>query len=236
MTDKAATKPHFKLMGKKCGMIQMFDKDGALVPCTVIQAEPNVITQIKTKEIDGYEAVQLGFDEIKTQDARTVEKRCTKPLRGHFAKAQVPACRHLAEWKVKNGSEYAVGQKIGVTMFQAVTHVDISGRSKGKGYQGVMKKYGFSGGPASHGSGFHRHAGSTGMRSTPGRCLPGGPRPSHMGDENVTVQGLRVVAIDEAKNLIIVEGATPGARGGLLVITQADKHESRKAHKHKKHH
>jgi len=230
---KAASKLLPKLLGKKRGMIQIFDANGALVPCTVIHAEPNVITQIKTKANDGYEAVQLGFDEIIVKDARTMANRCTKPLRGHFAKAGVTPRRHLAESHVADTATYAVGQTLDVTLFRDVTHVDVIGVSKGKGYQGVMKLHGFKGGPASHGSGFHRHAGSTGMRSTPGRCLPGGPRPSHMGDDQVTVQNLKIIAIDEANHLIMVEGATPGARGGLLMISVAKNYVAKKQ-KHKK--
>ncbi len=223
----SATTPPVKtisIMGRKRGMIQMFSKDGALVPCTVIEAAPNVIVQIKTSEIDGYNAVQLGFDEVRTHDARTIEKRVTKPLLGHFKKANVAPVKFLAEFHVERADEYSVGQKLGIEQFAGISHIDVSGTSKGKGYQGVMKKYNFKGGPASHGSGFHRHAGSTGMRSTPGRCLPGGPRPSHMGDENMTVQNLRVVAIDEAKQLIIVEGAVPGAKNSLVSLSPAIKH------------
>ncbi|MDB6080959.1 MAG: rplC [Chlamydiia bacterium] len=232
MTDKVASKTtnksHINLIGKKCGMIQVFDKNGILVPCTVIHAEPNVVTQIKTEATDGYEAIQLGFGEVRVKDARTMANRVTRPLLKHFEKAGVTPRRHIVESRVSNPAEYTLGQSIGVTHFQDITHVDVSGVSKGKGFQGVMKKYGFSGGPASHGSGFHRHAGSTGMRSSPGRCLPGGPRASHMGDENVTTQGLRIVAIDEAKNLIMVEGAVPGARGGILVITQSTRKQKNK--------
>jgi large subunit ribosomal protein L3 len=222
-SPNAKPKDGLKLLGKKCGMIQMFDANGRVVPCTVIHAEPNVVTQIKTLENDGYEAIQFAFDEVRVKDARTIANRVTKPLRGHFSKAQVLPCRHLRETQVDDISQYQVGQKLGVTVFQNVKYVDVVGVSKGKGYQGVMKLHGFRGGPASHGSGFHRHAGSTGMRSTPGRCLPGGPRPSHMGDDRVTVQNLRVVAIDEAKNLIMVEGATPGAKGALLEICESIK-------------
>ena len=163
-------KPSLKktsLMGKKRGMIQLFDDKGNVVPCTVIHAEPNVVTQIKTLEKDGYEAIQLAFDEIRVKDERTIAKRCTKPLLGHFKKAQVAPRRHLFESKVEDISKFEIGQKLNVSLFEGITHVDVIGISKGKGYQGVMKKYRFAGGPASHGSGFHRHAGSTGMRSTP---------------------------------------------------------------------
>jgi len=232
MSDKQATQPkvELRLLGKKRGMIQIFDQDGAVQPCTVIHAEPNVITQIKTAENDGYNAVQLGFDEVRVKDARTVEKRISQPLRGKFKKAGVPVMRHLAESRVKDVNAFTVGQRISVSLFQGVVHVDVTATSKGKGYQGVIKLHNFSGGPAAHGSGFHRHAGSTGMRSSPGRCLPGGPRPSHMGDNEVTVQGLKVIAIDEENNLILVKGATPGARGALVTIAQAVKPKIKKHH------
>ena len=230
MVETAKAKTHLRILGKKRGMIQFFDKNGRAVPCTVIHAEPNVITQIKTAQNDGYDAIQLGFDEVRVKDARTLEKRVTKPLRGHYAKAEVLPCRHLVEAHVDDVSQYTIGQRLGVSIFQDAQYVDVIGVSKGKGYQGVMKLHGFRGGPASHGSGFHRHAGSTGMRSSPGRCLPGSPRPSHMGDDRVTVQNLKVVAIDEVKGLIMVEGATPGAKGALLVISKAKKQRIKKKH------
>lgn len=212
-----------RVMGKKRGMVQIYDKDGAPVACTVVQVEPNVITQIKTTANDGYEAIQLGFDEVKVQDPRTMEKRVSKPLIGHFKKANVQPRRSLFEVRVQDSSSYQVGQKLDLSLFEGVAYVDVTGQSKGKGYQGVMKKFHFKGGPASHGSGFHRHAGSTGMRSSPGRCLPGGPRPSHMGDEKTTVQSLRVVSIDMTNNSILVEGAVPGAKNGTVVLNRAVK-------------
>lgn len=217
-----------KLMGKKRGMVRLFTKDGSPVACTVLEIEPNVVTQLKTTEVDGYEAIQLGFDEVKTKDPRTVENRVTKPLLGHFKKAGLQARRALHEIRVEDASQFQVGQPFTVSTFDEVEYIDVTGTSKGKGYQGVIKKYGFSGGPASHGSGFHRHAGSTGMRSSPGRCLPGGPRPSHMGDVRVTVQNLKIFAIDVEKGLIIVEGAVPGAKNGLVVLSEATKKQNKK--------
>lgn len=210
-------------MGKKRGMVQIYDKEGKPVVCTVVQVEPNVVTQLKTREKDGYEAIQLGFEEVQVKDPRTMEKRVTKPLIGHFKKANVQPRRFLYEVRVEESSSYQVGQKLDLSMFEGVSYVDVTGQSKGKGYQGVIKLHNFSGGPAAHGSGFHRHAGSTGMRSSPGRCLPGGPRPSHMGDEKVTVQSLRVVSIDMANNSILVEGAVPGAKNGTVVLNNAAK-------------
>jgi len=231
--SNVAQKTSKKLLGKKSGMIQMFDQNGGLLACTAILVEPNVIAQIKTKEKDGYNAIQLGCGEIKVKDARTIEKRVTKPLRGHFKKAGVAPCRHLVEAFCDDVSPFTLGQKLDVTLFQGVEFVDVLGVSKGKGYQGVMKLHNFKGGPAQHGSGFHRHAGSTGMRTSPGRCLPGGPRPSHMGDDNVTVQNLKLVAIDEKNNLLLVEGGVPGAKNGLVVVMEAKK-KSNKAKKKSK--
>ena len=212
-----------KLMGKKRGMTQRFDNKGNIVVCTVIHAEPNVITQIKRKESDGYDALQLGFDKLVTKDPRTVQKRLSKQLIGHFQKANIEPRRFLAESRIQNTNDYEVGQEVGVSHFAEGAYVDVCGISKGKGFQGVIKRHNFKGGPAAHGSGFHRHGGSTGMRSTPGRCLPGQKKAGRMGGEQVTIQNLRVVGIDEGRNLIIVEGAIPGPRGGLVSVAPATK-------------
>lgn len=222
-----------KLMGKKRGMIQLFDDKGNAIVCTVIETEPHVIAQVKTKETDGYDAIQLGFEKIITKDPRTIEKRQTKPLLGHYKKAGVEPRRYLFEARLEKASDYSVGQELNVEIFEQIPYVDATAISKGKGYQGVMKLHNFSGGPASHGSGFHRHAGSTGMRSTPGRCLPGSPRASHMGLERITVQNLRVVMIDKQDNLIIVEGAVPGPKNGLVTLSAAvkKKDSGKKSHK-----
>lgn len=220
-----------KLMGKKRGMTKLFDKTGTIVVCTVIEVEPNVITQIKTVENDGYSAVQSGFDTVKANNEKTLAKRTGKPLLGHYKKAGVAPRRNLTETRVENTDSFSVGQELTVTELQDTTFVDVMAISKGKGYQGVMKKYNFAGGPAAHGSGFHRHAGSTGMRSTPGRSLPNSPRASHMGLERVTVQNLRVVQIDAENNLLVVEGAVPGAKNGLVTVTKAVKKSVAKKHK-----
>lgn len=212
-----------KLMGKKRGMTQRFDAAGNIVVCTVIHAEPNVVTQIKTKETDGYTAIQLGFEKIVTKDPRTISKRVTKQLAGHFQKANIEPRRYLAEARLENVEQYQIGQELDISMFADVSHIDVCGVSKGKGYQGVMKRHGFAGGPASHGSGFHRHAGSTGMRSSPGRGLPGGKKAGRMGGEQVTVENLKVVGVDVNRNLIIVEGAIPGPQGGLVSFAPAKK-------------
>ncbi|KAF3361562.1 50S ribosomal protein L3 [Chlamydiales bacterium STE3] len=221
------TRKMVKLMGKKRGMIQLFDDKGRVVPCTVIEVEPNVVTQVKTEETDGYNAIQLGFEEIKTKDPRTVERRVSKPLLGHFKKSSVTPRRYLSESRLENANDYAVGQVVGLDALGEVDFVDAIAVSKGKGYQGVIKRHNFAGGPASHGSGFHRHGGSTGMRSTPGRCLPGQKMAGHMGSEQKTVQNLRVVSVDAAENIIVVEGAVPGARNGLVYISPAIKRQSK---------
>lgn len=212
-----------KFMGKKRGMTQLFDDQGNVITCTVIEAEPNVVTQVKTVEKDGYNAIQLGFERVVVKDPRTIEKRVTKPLRGHYAKASVEPRRYLLESRFENVEGYSQGQELSVAEFEEIKFVDATAMSKGKGYQGVIKLHHFSGGPASHGSGFHRHAGSTGMRSTPGRCLPGGPRASHMGDDRVTIQNLEVIQIDKQENLILVKGAVPGPVNGLVILSAAIK-------------
>jgi large subunit ribosomal protein L3 len=213
-------------------MIQLFDEKGNVIVCTVIQAEPNVVTQIKTKENDGYVALQLGFDKVTGKTQQTIERRTKKPQLGHFKKAGVESRRFLVESRVNSADEYQVGQEISVEAFNGVEFVDATAISKGKGYQGVIKRHHFSGGPASHGSGFHRHAGSTGMRSTPGRGLPGGKKAGQMGNERVTIQNLKVVRVDAADHLIIVKGQVPGPRNGLVYLTQAKKKSvPKKSHK-----
>lgn len=218
------------LMGKKQGMTQLFDEKGNHVVCTVISAEPNIITQIKRKEKEGYEAVQLSAFKVKPSKAK---KNVSKPLQGHFKKAGVDPRKHAVESRVEKTEEYQMGQEISVTHFTDIPFVDVTSVSKGKGYQGVIKRHNFAGGPASHGSGFHRHGGSTGMRTSPGRCLPGQKKAGRMGGDTVTVQNLRIVKIDEEKQVIIVEGAVPGARGGLVYIAKAKKKQSQKSQKKK---
>jgi len=208
------------MMGKKCGMTRFFNEKGNLVVCTVISLEPNIVAQVKRKTgVDGYEAVQLAAGKLKPSRAKNV----SKALRGHFAKASVEPRESLLETRVENAEQYSVGQEVGVSVFADCAYVDIYARSKGKGYQGVMKRHGFAGGPASHGSGFHRHAGSTGMRTSPGRCLPGVKKAGRMGGEKVTVQNLKVIKIDETKQVMLVAGAVPGAKGARVVITKAKK-------------
>ena len=217
-----------KFMGKKRGMIQLFDEKGNVVVCTVIEAEPHVVTQIKTKETDGYTAIQLGFEKVTGKSQQTVEARTRKPQLGLFKKAGVEPRRTLLESRVESTDDYTVGQEISLELFNDVEFVDATAISKGKGYQGVMKRHNFAGGPASHGSGFHRHAGSTGMRSTPGRGLPGGKKAGQMGNEKVTVQNLRVVMVKPEERLIVVKGQVPGPRNGLVCLTQAKKKQNTK--------
>ncbi len=205
------------LIGQKKGMAQVFDQDGKLIVCTVILAEPNTVLQIKRKETHGYNGIQLaGVPMTKSQAARA-----NKPIKGHFAKVQVDPCRVIHESRLDEVDQFQIGQKLDASVFADVKFVDVEGVSKGKGFQGVMKKFNMSGGPAAHGSGFHRHMGSTGMRSTPGRCFPGGKRASRMGGDRKTVQNLRVVAIKG--NLLLVEGAVPGAPSGIVYIRKAKK-------------
>jgi large subunit ribosomal protein L3 len=205
------------LIGRKKGMTQVFDAAGKLVVCTVILAEPNTVVQIKRKEKDGYNGLQLGGVPFEKPKSNCVNK----PMKGHFDKVQSEPYRALRESRIDSVDSYQVGQKLDISLFADVGHVDVEGVSKGKGYQGVMKLFNMSGGPAAHGSGFHRHMGSTGMRSTPGRCFPGGKRASRMGGDKQTVQNLRVVAVKG--NLLLVEGAVPGARSGIVYISEAKK-------------
>lgn len=212
-----------KLKGRKRGMTQLFDKQGHSVPCTVIQFDKNVVTQIKTVESDGYKAVQLGCEKVVANDPRKQEQRTRKPQRGHFAKANVEPVKHLFEARVDDTEKFELGQEFDVAIFNEIKFVDVTGVSKGKGFQGTMKLYNFSGGPASHGSGFHRHAGSTGMRSTPGRCPPGGRRPSQMGNRQVCVQNIEIVEVLSDSNILIVKGAIPGPTDSIVTVSAAVK-------------
>lgn len=207
------------LMGRKKGMTRVFDEKGNSVVCTVIELEPNVISQVKTEENDGYTAIQLAAHAIPDSKKR----RVSKPLVGHFAKANVDPRKSLAESRINADETYEVGQSVGLEYFKDVEFVDVAGTSKGKGFQGAIKRYGFKGGRASHGSGFHRALGSTGMRSTPGRTFPGKKMPGQMGNVRVTVENLRVVKIDEKNQVLLVKGAIPGSKSGLVYIRKAIK-------------
>lgn len=208
-----------KLMGKKKGMTRIYDEKGNLIVCTVIAAEPNVIVQVKDKDKDGYQAVQLGA--VKVPESK--KKNLSKPLVGHFAKAKVEPRRHLLESRIENTEEFQLGQEIRIDYFSDTEFVDVCGTSKGKGFQGVIKRHNFGGGPGSHGSGFHRTAGSTGMRSTPGRSLPGVKKAGQMGSQKVTTENLKVIRVDAEKQVILVKGAVPGAKNSLLYIRKSVK-------------
>jgi large subunit ribosomal protein L3 len=206
-----------KFAGRKRGMMKVFDAEGRAVVCTVLYVEPNVITQIKDQEKDGYTALQIG--------AMAVSKKqnVSKPLLGHFASKKVEPKKVLFESRVEDVSAYQVGQQIGIEYFQEGGFVDVIGVSKGRGFQGVIKRHKFSGGPAAHGSGFHRHAGSTGQRTSPGRTFPNMKMPGHMGNEQVTMESLAIVKVDVDKNVILVKGAVPGHRNGLIFVRKSTK-------------
>jgi len=208
-----------QLMGKKRGMISIFDENGGFVVCTVIFAEPNVVVQVRESEKDGYVALQLGVFKFPKLKKRSVKK----PLIGHFLRAKVEPRRHLFESCVESGEEYQTGQEIALDYFSGCQYVDVSGLSKGKGFQGVMKRHGFSGGPGAHGSKFHRSAGSTGMCSSPGRDLPGGKKAGQMGSKRVKVKNLKVVQIDAGRQMMLIRGAVPGPTNGLVYIEKSRK-------------
>jgi large subunit ribosomal protein L3 len=202
------------ILGRKLGMTQVWSENDELIPVTVIQAGPCVVSQVKTVERDGYAAVQLAFGDIK-------ESKVNKPKAGHFAKAGVTPRRHIAEVRLDEGDEVKIGQEFTVAMFEDVPSVHVTGTSKGKGFAGVMKRHNFSGGPGGHGSHFHRAPGSVGQASTPSRIFKGAKMAGHMGDEKVTVRNLDVVRIDSEQNLLLLKGAVPGGKGALLTIRSA---------------
>jgi len=204
------------ILTTKVGMTQIFNEDGALTAVTVLQAGPCVVTQIKTVENDGYSAVQVGFGDIR-------EKLVTKPLKGHFAKAGSPVKRFLREFKFEDASNYEPGQEIKADIFSAGDKIDATAKSKGKGFQGAIKRHGQSRGPMTHGSKFHRHAGSNGSATSPGRVFKGKKMPGRMGNVKITVQNLEVVQIDADKNLILVKGSVPGPRKSMVVIKESTK-------------
>ena len=215
-------------------MTQIFNEDGSLVPVTVLEAGPCVVTQIKTAETDGYEAVQVGFldDKVKSTDkdakgVKSVYHRhgTNKPEKGHFDKAGVEPKKFVREFKFENAAEYSLGQEIKADIFAEGDKIDATAVSKGKGFQGAIKKNGQHRGPMAHGSKFHRHQGSNGSSSDPSRVFKGKGMPGHMGSVKVTVQNLEVVRIDADKNLILVKGAIPGPKKGLVSIKETVKVE-----------
>lgn len=198
------------ILGKKIGMTQMFSPEGKAVPVTVIEAGPCVVVQTKTTDNDGYEAIQVGFDEIK-------EVRTNKPQKGHFAKANVKPMRYLREFRVESAAEYQLGQELKADVFTVGDAVDVTGTSKGKGFQGPIKRHGQSRGPMAHGSKYHRRTGSLGAMGN-NRVFIGHKLPGRMGNDKVTVQNLEVVKVDAERNLILVKGAIPGAKKSLVTI------------------
>jgi large subunit ribosomal protein L3 len=206
------------LLGRKVGMTQIFAEDGRVVPVTVIEAGPCYVTQVRTKERDGYEAVQIGYG---------AAKRLNGPEKGHLDKAKVPAVRHLRELRSDGLEGVEIGQKLDASLFKVGDLVDVVGTSKGKGFAGVVKRHHFRGGPRTHGqSDRERAPGSSGSTTTPGRVLKGTRRAGQMGNARVTVQNLQVVEADGERNLLLLRGAVPGARNGLLLIKAAKKGRS----------
>ena len=199
------------LIGKKVGMTQIFDDKGRVVPVTVIEAGPCVVAQVKSVETDGYNAIQLGFEDIK-------ESKIKKKKKGHFAKANIAPKKHLREFRVESVEGVTVGTEWTVTEFAEGDKLDIQGTSKGKGFQGVIKRHGQHRGPMGHGSMYHRRPGSMGPTSTPGRVFKGKKLPGHMGKVTVTIQNLDVIKVDADKNVVLVKGSVPGPKGAILKL------------------
>jgi len=199
------------ILAKKLGMTQIFDETGKVIPVTVIEAGPNAVVQKKTVENDGYDAVQVGFVDLK-------EKKTNKPTKGHFAKAGVTPKKFIKEFRLDDVSNLNVGDEIKADIFEAGEKVDVAGITKGKGFAGTIKRWGQHRGPMTHGSGYHRGPGSMGMCSDPGRVFKGKRLPGHMGVERVTIQNLAVVRVDAEKNIILIKGGVPGPKGGLLIV------------------
>ena len=204
------------ILATKVGMTQIFNEDGVLTPVTVLQAGPCVVTQVKTVENDGYSAVQVGFGEKRA-------KLVNKPLKGQFEKAGVSYKRFLREFRFDNAEEYQLGQEIKADIFAAGDKIDATATSKGKGFQGAIKRHGQSRGPMAHGSKFHRHAGSNGAASDPSRVFKGKKMPGQMGNKKVTIQNLEVVRVDVENNVILVKGCVPGPKKSLITIKEAVK-------------
>ena len=204
------------MIGRKIGMTQIFQEDGSVIPVTVLEAGPIVVTQKKTVESDGYNAIQVGFAKIK-------EQRMNKPMKGHFNKANLELKKYLKEFRVDNVEEFEIGQEIKADTFAAGDLVDVTGTSKGKGTQGVIKRHGFSRGRETHGSHFHRRPGGLSAGTYPGRVFKGHRMGGRMGNEKVTVQNLEIVRVDAEKNLILIKGAVPGPKKGIIIVKQTVK-------------
>ena len=204
------------ILAKKIGMTQIFNEDGAVIPVTVLEAGPCTVSQVKTVENDGYSAIQVGFMDCK-------EKHTTKPLKGHFEKAGIDFKKHIKEFRLENAEEYKPGQEIKADIFEVGDKVDISGVSKGKGYQGSIKRHNQSRGPMGHGSKYHRVSGSMGTSASPSRVFKGKKLPGHMGSVEVTTQNLEIVRVDAENNLLLVKGAVPGAKKTIVEIKDSVK-------------
>ncbi len=204
------------LIGKKVGMTQIFDEKGAVIPVTVIEAGPCTVVQVKNTDTDGYNAIQLGFGSVK-------EKKLNKPLKGSFKKANIEPKKHLREFRLDSVENITVGSELKADVFEAGEKVDIQGTTKGKGFQGVIKRHGQHRGPMGHGSMYHRRPGSMGPTSTPGRVFKGKKLPGHMGVDTVTIQNLEVVRVDLDKNVLLVKGSVPGNKGAILKIKKSVK-------------
>ena len=204
------------ILATKVGMTQIFNEDGMLIPVTVLQAGPCVVTQVKTEENDGYASVQVGYGDIR-------EKLVNKPEKGHFDKAGVAVKRFVKEFRFENAAEYTVGQEIKADIFAAGEKVDATAISKGKGFQGAIKRHGQSRGPMAHGSKFHRHAGSNGAASDPSKVFKGKKMPGQMGNKKVTIQNLEIVKVDAENNLLLIKGAVPGPKKSLVTIKETVK-------------
>ena len=204
------------ILATKVGMTQIFNEDGTLTPVTVLQAGPCVVTQVKTEDNDGYKAVQVGFVDKR-------EKLINKPMKGHFDKAGVSYKRYVREFKFENAEEYAVAQEIKADIFTAGDKIDATAISKGKGFQGAIKKNGQHRGPMAHGSKFHRHQGSNGACSDPSKVFKGKGMPGHMGHKQITVQNLEIVKVDVENNLLLVKGAVPGPKKALVTVKETVK-------------
>ena len=204
------------ILATKVGMTQIFDENGVLVPVTVLQAGPCVVTQVKTADNDGYSAIQVGFGEKK-------ENRVNKPMKGQFAKAGVSCKRYLKEFRFENAEEYSVKDEIKADIFAAGDKIDATATSKGKGFQGAIKRHGQSRGPMAHGSKYHRHAGSNGACSDPSKVFKGKRMPGQMGGKKITVQNLEIVKVDVENNLLLVKGAVPGPKKSMVTIKETVK-------------
>ena len=204
------------ILGKKLGMTQVFTAEGQLVPVTVVETTPSVVVRVKTVETDGYEAVQIGYGSIK-------EKHLTKPVKGQFDKAGVAPVKYLREVRVANAADYTVGQTLAADIFAEGDKIDATAISKGKGFQGAIKRFGQHRGPMAHGSKFHRHQGSNGACSDPSKVFKGKGMPGHMGSKQVTIQNLEIVRVDVENNLLLVKGAVPGPKKSLVTIKETVK-------------